>query len=201
MRPRFILLVVLAFLAGGGLALGLYALQRGPAGPGVIQTTGKALIGGPFTLTDHTGRRVTEQDFRGKHMLVFFGFTHCPDICPAELQVITAALEALGEKGEQVTPVFVSVDPKRDDVAQMAAYVSNFHPRMVGLTGSEEEIRAVAKAFRVYYAEVKDENSAAGYTVDHSSIVYLMSPQGEYLAHFAYGTKPDAMAAKIAELL
>ena len=201
MKPRLILLALLAFLVGGGLALGIYALQRGPAGPGIVQTTGKALIGGPFTLTDHTGKRVTEKDFLGKHMLVFFGFTHCPDICPAELQVMTAALEALGGKAEQVTPVFVSVDPKRDDVEQMAAYVSNFHPRMVGLTGSEEEIRTVAKAFRVYYAEVKDENSAAGYTVDHSAIVYLMSPQGEYLAHFAYGTKPDAMAAKIAEHL
>ena len=199
MSPRLIILVIAAFLVGGSIAVGLFALKNSPSGQPQI-VSGKALVGGPFTLTDHTGRRVTEKDFAGKHMLVYFGYTFCPDICPAELQVMSAALDALGDKARKVTPVFITVDPERDTVEQMNSYVGNFHNRLVGLTGSPEDIKKAAKAFRVYYAKAKDESST-DYLMDHSSIVYLMSPKGEYLAHFAYGTGVDKMAEGIAKFL
>ncbi len=199
MSPRLIILVIAAFLVGGAIAVSLFALNNSPSGqPRIV--SGKALIGGPFALTDHTGRRVTEKDFAGKHMLVYFGYTFCPDICPAELQVMSAALDALGDKASKVTPVFITVDPERDTVEQMNSYVGNFHNRLVGLTGSPEDIKKAAKAFRVYYAKAKDESST-DYLMDHSSIVYLMSPKGEYLAHFAYGTGVDKMAEGIAKFL
>ncbi len=163
--------------------------------------SGKALIGGPFTLINHKGETVTDKSFRGQYMLVYFGYTFCPDVCPAELAVITDALEMLGEKAARVTPVFITVDPERDTVEQVAEYVSNFHPRMVGLTGSPDQIKAAAKAYRVYYRKAKDESSSAAYMMDHSSIIFLMGPDGQYLSHFAYGTKPETMAAKLAQLI
>ena len=199
MSPRLFVLVVAAFLVGGAVAFGIYALSS-PPGPKPQIVSGKALIGGPFTLTDHNGKRVTEKDFEGKHKLVYFGYTYCPDICPAELQVMSAALDALGDEAKDVTPVFVTVDPERDTVEQMKSYVENFHPRLVGLTGSPEDIRKAAKAYRVYYAKAKSD-SATDYLMDHSSIVYLMSPKGEYLTHFAYGTAPDKMADGIRKFL
>jgi protein SCO1/2 len=188
-----------AFIVGATAAYLIVSLTgRTSSPPAVTQVSGKALIGGPFTLTDHTGKAVTEKDFAGRYMLVYFGFTFCPDVCPTELQIMTSALEQLGTKADKVTPVFISVDPKRDTVEQMASYVGNFHKRLVGLTGTPEQIKAAAKAYRVYYAEVKDESSSAGYTVDHSSIVFLMGPDGGYLAHFSHGTSPEKMAETIA---
>lgn len=199
MKLRLIIIIISAFAAGSAAALALYAFVS----PRLDQkrvVSGKALIGGPFNLVDHTGKRVTEKDFRGRYTLVFFGYTYCPDVCPAELQVMSAAIEKLGAKAEKVTPIFITVDPARDTVDQMKSYVANFHPRLVGLTGTPEEIRAAAKAYRVYYAKAKGE-SATDYLMDHSSIVYLMGPDGAYVAHFAYGTGVDKMAAGIAKFL
>ena len=201
MNPRLLMLAATAFAFGTLVAFTVLQLSGGNTGATMTQIEGKPLIGGPFQLTDHTGKRVTEKDFFGKHTLVFFGYTYCPDVCPAELQVMTAALEQLGDKAEKVTPVFVTIDPKRDTVEQMASYVSHFHKRLVGLTGSHEEIRAAAKAYRVYYAKAKDDGSSAEYLMDHSSIVYLMGPDGNYVAHFSYGTGPDKMAEGIAKHL
>ncbi len=161
------------------------------------------LIGGPFSLIDQTGKRVTEADFRGRYMLVFFGYTFCPDVCPVELQSMSAALDMLDQKtAAKVTPVFITIDPARDTVAVMAAYVKAFHPRLIGLTGTAEEIAAAARAYRIYYqkaaAEAADDDS---YLMDHSAIVYLMGPDGKYVAHFSPGTKPEAMAARLKDLL
>lgn len=200
-RAQLLLLALAAFLVGAGLAYGVLHYSRVVSLANSVRVSGKALIGGPFALTDHTGKRVTEKDFRGKFMLVYFGFSYCPDVCPAELQVIAQALGKLGDKAKKVTPVFITVDPERDTVEQMASYVANFDPRLVGLTGTQDEVRAAAKAYRVYYARQKDESSTAGYVMDHSSVVYLMGPDGGYLTHFAYGTKPDQMAAGIAKHL
>jgi protein SCO1/2 len=200
MKHRLIILILAGFLAGGVSALGLFLLQNTNPGPKQI-STGKALIGGPFTLTEHTGRRVTEEDFKGRFTLIYFGYTFCPDVCPAELQVMSAALDQLGKKGEKVTPVFVTIDPERDTVEQMKSYVSNFHKRLVGLTGSLKEIRAATKVYRIYYKKVADDSSSTDYLMDHSSIVYLMSPEGEYLTHFAYGTGVDKMVKGIAKFL
>ena len=211
MRLKFLAVIVVAFAAGAALALvinpGLRdALFHHDAAPaGATRSTGEVQIGGAFSLTDHTGRRVTEKDFRGRYMLMFFGYTSCPDVCPTELQVMTAALEALGPAAERITPVFVTIDPARDTVERVASYVANFHPRMVGLTGTAEEIRAMAKTFRVYYAKAQGAAEGGGegddYLMDHSSIVYLMGPDGRFVAHFAYGTKPEAMAKRLRAIL
>jgi protein SCO1/2 len=119
------------------------------------QTSGKALIGGPFTLVDQNGKTVTDQDFRGRYMLVFFGFTHCPDVCPAALQVMSASLDELGPKADEIVPIFITLDPERDTQEVMGAFVENFGSRFVGLTGSPEAIAAAADAYRVPYAKVQ----------------------------------------------
>jgi protein SCO1/2 len=198
MRRSLLIVILGGFLLGALVALAL--IVNGPAGPRV-QTSGTALIGGPFTLTDQTGKTVTDRDFAGRYKLVFFGFTHCPDICPAELQVMQAALDALGDKADKVVPIFISLDPERDTPQVMGDYVKNFGPRFVGLTGSPESVAAAAKAYRVVYAKVDDKASANGYSVDHSALVYLMSPEGEYLTHFAYGTSAATMAETIRRYL
>ncbi|MGZ5918780.1 MAG: SCO family protein [Hyphomicrobium sp.] len=165
------------------------------------QVTGKALIGGAFTLTDNTGKRVTDQDFHGKYTLVFFGFTSCPDICPAGLQLIAGALEKLGTKAQRIAPIFISVDPQRDTPEKLAAYVKNFDPRLVGLTGTSEEIAAVAKAYKVYYAKVPSKERPDDYTMDHTSIIYVMDPKGEFVTHFTPSTSVDDMAAKLGKIV
>ena len=155
--------------------------------------SGTALVGGPFSLTDHLGRQATDASFRGKYMLIFFGFTYCPDVCPSELQVMSAALDELGPVGEKIQPVFITIDPARDTPEAMKLYVSNFHPRLVGLTGSDQDIAAVAKAYRVYYAKAKGAENSPDYLMDHSTIVYLMGPDGKFVKHFTYGTDVKAL--------
>lgn len=154
---------------------------------------GEALVGGPFAMTDQNGKRVTEKDFLGRYMLVFFGFTYCPDVCPTELQVMTAALAEMGEDGNSIQPVFVSVDPERDTAANVKSYVENFGAGLIGLTGSPEDVATMAKAYRVYYQKI-DGPSGKDYTIDHSSIIYLMGPDGKFRKHFTYTTDPKALA-------
>lgn len=161
---------------------------------GGIQLAQGVALGGPFTLVDHTGRTVTERDFAGRALLVYFGFTYCPDVCPTELGTIAAALDAMGPAGERVTPVFVSIDPERDTPAAMADYVSRFHPRMVGLTGSAEQVAQAARAYRVYYAKVRPREST-DYLMDHSSFIYLVGPDGRVRSLFRPETTPEAIAA------
>jgi protein SCO1/2 len=197
MRGRLLTVIVAGFLIGALGGAAALVLSTGASDPNVA-TTGKALIGGPFTLVDQHGKTVTDQDFRGRYMLVFFGFTHCPDICPAELQVISAALDELGPKAEEVVPVFVTLDPERDTPEVMAGYVENFGSRFVGLTGSPEAIAEAAKAYRVAYSKFQeDETTKSDYSIDHSALVYLMGKDGEYVTHFAYGTP----VAKLTETL
>lgn len=202
MRPIVILCLVLGAILGGLTAL-LYMHARGDFGSVPSQqVVGKATIGGPFTLTDHRGQRVTDKDFRGKKMLVYFGFTHCPDICPGSLQVISAALDKLGEKAKEITPVFITVDPERDTVAVMADYVANFHPSLVGLTGSRQDIEAaVKKTFRVYYKQVKEPERPDTYTIDHASLVYLMDELGDFEKVFPHPTSPKKLAQQLENFL
>jgi cytochrome oxidase Cu insertion factor (SCO1/SenC/PrrC family) len=201
MRGRLPLLVALGLLLGvlTGLLLVPGAMER--ILPKGAVSIGQATVGGPFSLVDHTGKRVTDADYRGRFMLVFFGFTFCPDVCPTALQVSAAALDKLGTKADRIVPLFVTVDPERDTPEQLKSYVSSFHPRLVGLTGTQPEIDAVARAYRVYFKRVKDERSAAGYTMDHTSIVYLMGPDGRFVSHFTHTTSVDAMAAGLARHL
>lgn len=165
------------------------------------QGTGIATIGGPFTLTDETGHEVTDADFTGKYMLIYFGFTSCPDVCPTELQAMTTAIDALGAAGDNIQPVLVSVDPERDTPEVLAPYVKQFSPRLKGLTGTPDQLAAVAKEYKVFYEKVKDETSSDDYTMDHSSVVYLMGPDGKFLTFFGPGTTPDKMAEKIKSLM
>ena len=196
MSVRLVLVIFVAFAAGGLLALS----SRQSDTPRAIQS-GKALIGGPFTLTNQKGERVSEATFRGKYMLVSFGYTSCPDICPAELQLMSNAMDLLGAKADRVTPIFITVDPERDTVAPMASYVENFHPRMVGLTGSPEEVKQAASAYRVYYAKADGASTASGYLMDHSTFIYLMDPEGAYVTHFPYGITREKLAAGIAKAM
>jgi cytochrome oxidase Cu insertion factor (SCO1/SenC/PrrC family) len=150
-------------------------------------------VGGPFELTDHTGHARTERDFRGQLMLVYFGFTYCPDICPADLQAIGLALDKLGRDGDRVQPLFVTVDPERDTAEHLAEYVKLFHPRLIGLTGTLDAIRKAADAYKVYFAKVPIGKDAGDYTVDHTAFIYLMDRDGNYLGFFPPGTSADRM--------
>jgi protein SCO1 len=153
---------------------------------------GTAAIGGPFQLTDQNGKPRTDADFRGQYMLVFFGYTNCPDVCPTTLQTLTDAVASLGTKAGKVTPVFITVDPERDTAKALKDYAANFTPRLVALTGSPAEIAAVAKEYRVYYAK---SGEGPNYAMDHTALIYLMAPDGRYVTHYA----PQATADDIAK--
>ena len=200
MRTRLIVFVIAGFLIGA-LAGAAILLLTTPQGGQPVQSSGTALIGGPFSLVGTDGKPVTDRDFRGRYMLIFFGFTHCPDICPAELQVTAQALDQLGDKAKKVVPIFITLDPERDTPEAMANYVKSFGPNFVGLTGSPEAIAAAAKVYRVSYAKVENKNSPGDYSVDHSALVYLMDPEGRYVTHFSYGLSADQMAEKLGKLL
>lgn len=161
---------------------------------------GKGTIGGPFRLTDHTGHVRTDADFRGKILLVYFGFTHCPDICPADLMAIGGALKALGPLADQVRVLFVTLDPQRDTPALLAAYVDSFHQHVVGLTGDETAIRRAAHAYKVYFKKVPGKG-ADDYGFDHSSYTYLMDREGKFIGVFPPSTSPDRIAAVLKPLV
>ncbi len=163
---------------------------------GGVQLPQGVSLGGPFAMTDHTGRAVTEADFAGRFLLVYFGFTFCPDVCPTELGTIAAALDAMEQAGERVTPVFVTVDPERDTVEAMADYVARFHPRMVGLTGTPQQVAAIARAYRVFYSKVQRPEMTQ-YLVDHSSFIYLVGPDGRVRSLFRPETSPEAIAQAV----
>ena len=200
-RWRLALFIFAGFWFGGVAAFMLFPAARERLLPSNVRSVGQVLVGGPFTLTDHTGKRVTDEDFRGKFLLLFFGYTNCPDVCPTALQIMAAALDKLGQNAQRITPVLISVDPEHDTPAVLASYVQSFHPRLVGLTGSPAEIDAVTRAYRVYVKKVPDPKSTTGYSIDHSSIIYVMGPDGTYRAHFTHATTPDAMADRLAGLL
>ena len=167
-------------------------------GGGGSTERGIAAIGGPFTLTDQNGKARTEQDLKGSYSLVYFGYTFCPDVCPTALQVISNAMGRLEKEiQDKITPVFITIAPERDNVEQLKSYVGHFHPRIVGLTGTELQIAEAARAYRVYYAKSKDNGSTTDYLMDHSSIVFLMNPKGVYVTHFTHTTEPEHMAARL----
>lgn len=194
-------IVVVAFMLV--VAGSEYFAKRSGGGSGTTTQSGGVQVGGPFTLVNQDGKQVTEKDFLGGYMLVFFGYTYCPDVCPTVLSDIATVLDMLGEeKAAKITPVFISVDPARDTPDHLAEYVKFFHPRTVGLTGTEEQIKAVAREYRVYYRK----NEAKGddpqdYLVDHTAIIYLMGPDGKLVTHFSHGTEPKAMAERLGKLL
>ena len=149
---------------------------------------GKAseLINADFTLVDGNEKTVTAADYKGRYLLVYFGFTHCPDICPTSLLLMRNALEQIGPKAKKIQPLFITVDPERDTPKAMRMYTRNFGKSIVGLTGTPEQIKHAADSFKVYYSRVDDKTSAMGYVMDHSGFIYLMGPDGKYLAHFPF---------------
>jgi protein SCO1/2 len=158
--------------------------------------SGRAPVGGPFELTDQTGHRRTDMDFRGKLVVLYFGYTYCPDVCPTELQSISLAVDKLGVAAESVQPLFITVDPERDTPARLADFVSSFHPRLIGLTGSLADIRKTAIAYRTFF--VKNNASTPGdYSVDHTGFIYLVGKDGRYLGFLPPGSTPDAIADAI----
>lgn len=195
MRFKAIVIVLLGLVLGG---LSAWVLSQAP--PTGAVTTGKALVGGPFTLTDASGKHVTEKDFAGRKMLVFFGFTSCPDVCPGGLQVIAAALEKLGAKADKVAPIFITLDAERDPPAKTGEYAKSFSPKLIGLSGTADEVKAAAQAYRVYFKKVPG-TEPGNYTFDHSSIIYLMDESGQYITHYPYPITVDELAAKLEKAL
>lgn len=196
--------------AGAGVLLlvfiGLMVMDSRPQGrSGEVVASGRADVGGPFTLTDHTGATVTNEDFSGRPMLIYFGFTYCPDICPFSLQVMAAALDELPEDQRgQFQNVLITIDPERDTPDQLAMYVDSpaFPDNLVGLTGTPEQIAEVADDYRVVYRRVLEEGAPADtYTMDHTSLIYLMDRNGEFHSVFSHGTPPARLAQGLQDFL
>jgi len=190
----------LILLIGGGflmaaLGIGWVQTQRTTQ---TVADTSPVPIGGPFTLMDENGQAVSDQTYRGKWLLVFFGFTHCPDVCPTALNDIALTLDQLGPLAASVQPLFVTVDPERDTPDVIKDYTDAFHPGIVGLTGTPEQIADTAKTYRVYYKKVPQGDT---YTMDHSGITYVMAPDGKFAAHFSPRTPIDTMTAKLRGLI
>ena len=188
-----------ALLTGAGAIMVGFALS----GAGIAAAAGQKLpgdlpisFGGPFSLTDHEGMARTERDFRGRFMLIYFGYTHCPDLCPTGLQTISEALDAIGSEAARIQPLFVSVDPARDTVELLRDYMGHFHPSLIGLTGTERQVRAVAKAYRIHRLKVVPEGATdpSDYLVTHSTITYLMGPDGKFVTLFPHDTQAAFMA-------
>lgn len=180
------------------LVLALYFPGIRPEPRGSVAVSGSVDIGGSFSLVDPRGNTVTQSDLAGKYALVFFGFTNCPDVCPLTLQVITQALEVAGPLGENVVPVFISVDPERDTPEAMAQYIANFHPRFLALTGSAEAVKQAADGYRLFFRKAAAvEGNAQSYIMEHSGFVYFMDRTGRYITHFSPRDTAEQMAARI----
>jgi cytochrome oxidase Cu insertion factor (SCO1/SenC/PrrC family) len=182
-------LLVAGFLFGCGMA----GAAEQPSAAQMMDDLmyGRGTVGGPFTLKDQTGRRRSSSEFRGKLMVVYFGYTYCPDVCPTDVMAISEALRALGPAADNIQPVFITIDPERDTPV-LADYLAAFHPGFVGLTGSPDEIRAVANSYKAFYARVPDARGG-DYAIDHAGVIYLMGRNGEYLGFMPPQTGPDRL--------
>ena len=189
MRSGARALIVAACLFAGGLA----AAEEQPSAAQMMDDLmyGRGSVGGPFTLTDASGKLRSDSEFRGKLMIVYFGYTYCPDVCPTDLMAITQALDTLGPLADGVQPVFITIDPERDTKV-LGEYVSAFHHSLIGLTGSPEEIRKVANSYKAFYVKVPDERGG-NYSIDHTGVIYLMGRNGEYLGFMPPQTSPEQL--------
>jgi protein SCO1 len=198
MVRRSVLLVSLGlFLVALAAAVGALVLTR--AREGGLTRSSSASIGGPFTLIDNTGKTVTDQTYRGKWLLIYFGYTNCPDACPTALTNIGVALEKLGSEASKLQPLFITVDPKRDTVRVLADYLKSFDPRIVGLTGTQAQIDAVVKAYRVYVGS--QATGGSDYSVDHSAYFYLMDQDGRFVNVIAPDIAGDEMGNRLRKLI
>jgi len=189
-------LLLTAIVVAGTLAAVLWHLgDQSQQGPGPVTSSGEAAVGGPFVLTDQYGRTRTDTEFSGHFMLIYFGYTNCPDVCPTTLSVIADAMDKLKGAAQQITPVFITVDPARDTPAVLKDYLAAFGPEFVGLTGTQAQIEQVAKEYKVY---TRSHSGAGGtYTVDHSNVIYLIGPGGKFVADYDETVGPEKLAADI----
>jgi len=191
-RTSHILMVLSAFLAGLVIFLGVFLFATGHLGGG---GPGPSAIGGPFNLIDQDGKQITDADLKGKPFLVFFGYTHCPDVCPTRLFDLSEMMHALGKDADRANALFISVDPERDTPAVMKDYLSSFDPHLRAATGGEKAIDAAEKAYRVYAKKVPGEHG--DYSMDHTALVYLMDKQGRFVAPFSLKRRPEESAADL----
>jgi protein SCO1 len=196
-RTTRVLVMTAAFFAGLVVCFGAVLIVTGRVSAPVAQQV--AAIGGPFKLVDQNGKTISDQDFKGRPFLVFFGFTHCPDVCPTTLFEVSEVLRALGPDADRMRALFITVDPERDTPAVIKDYLSSFDPHLSGLTGDPTTIAAVAKAYRVYFKKVPLDQG--GYTMDHTAIVYLMDKDGRFVSPFSLKRTPDAAAADLRRYL
>jgi protein SCO1/2 len=196
-RSVRILVISAAFLAGLFLCFGAVLVVSSRMSTPVAQQI--AAVGGPFKLIDQNGKAVSDQDLKGRPFLVFFGFTHCPDVCPTTLFDVSEMLRALGPDADRTRALFITVDPERDTPAVMKDYLSSFDPHLAGLTGDPAAIATVAKAYRVYYKKVPLDGGE--YTMDHTAIVYLMDKEGRFVSPFSLKRGTEAAAADLRRYL
>jgi protein SCO1/2 len=189
-RQSRLVLVIGAFAAGLLLCLGAITLIAGTNIPS--KAFQPANIGGPFRLVDQNGKTVTDGDLKGKPFLVFFGFTHCPDVCPTTLFDVSEVMRSLGPDADRTAALFITVDPERDTPASLKDYLGSFDPHLRGITGAPDAVAAVAKEYRVYYKKVPTDNG--DYSMDHTAIVYLMDKNGRFVAPFSLRRTPEASA-------
>ena len=196
-RSVRILAIGVAFLAGLVLCFGIVLVVTSRVSAPVAQQV--AVIGGPFKLTDQNGQAVSNQDLHGRPFLVFFGFTHCPDVCPTTLFEVSEILRALGRDADRTRALFITVDPERDTPSVMKDYLSSFDPHLWGLSGDPAAIAAIAKGYRVYYKKVPLDQG--GYTMDHTATVYLMDKDGRFVSTFSLKRTAEAAAADLRRYL
>ena len=193
-----------AALAAVGLYLGATAIRDYRESVGMqagIAAPRESAIKAEFTLTDHRGERRQDEEFEGKWLLVFFGFTNCPDVCPLGLATIADVMDSVGEAAEKVQPLFISIDPERDTPEAMAEYVSAFHPNTIRLTGSTEDVAEAAGNFRAFYQKSEDEMAPDGYAMSHTSSIYLIGPEGRFVTPYGYNQTPDEIVADLGQRL
>ena len=195
-RTSQILLILAAFLSGLVVFTGVFLYATGNLGSG---TPGASAIGGPFRLVDQNGKPITDADMKGRPFLVFFGYTHCPDVCPTTLFDVSEVLRALGKDADRTGALFITVDPERDTPAVMKDYLSSFDVHLRGATGDRQAVDAAEKAYRVYAKKVPTTGS--DYTMDHTALVYLMDKQGRFVAPFSLKRRPEEAAAELRRYL
>ncbi|WP_137043302.1 SCO family protein [Pseudolabrys sp. FHR47] len=196
-RSTHLLLVLAAFLTGLGLFLGALWYATGNFGNNAVSSA--SAVGGPFKLVNQNGQPITDEDFKGKPLLIFFGFTHCPDVCPTTLFEVSEMFRALGKDADRVNALFISVDPERDTPALMKDYLSSFDPHLMAATGDRAAVDVAIKAYRVYAKKIPTKGD--DYTMDHTAIVYLMDKQGRFVAPFNLKRSPAEAAADLRKFL
>lgn len=205
MRPHhrailFICMIGLAIILSL-LGYRIWQTETGQAGQAGSNTPRPSIVA-VFDLVDQNGHAVTQESYPDKYLLIYFGFAFCPDICPFTLDMMSAAMGQVPTSiADRIQPIFISLDPERDTPDELASYISNFDPRFVALTGTAEQVKAAAKQFKVYFRKVEDPQSMGGYVIDHSSIIYLIDPAGDFIQHFTHQETEQTIAKKLRQLI